>query len=49
MSTTSTATLAKHAVEWSVVLSIAMILAGIVGIIALRPQESPSRCLPVGC
>lgn len=34
MSATSTATLAKHAVEWSVVLSIAMILAGIVGIIA---------------
>jgi uncharacterized membrane protein HdeD (DUF308 family) len=34
MSATSTATLAKHAVEWSVVLSIAMILAGMVGIIA---------------
>ena len=34
MSATSTATLAKHAVEWSVVLSCAMILAGIVGIIA---------------
>ena len=32
MNTTSTATLAEHAVSWSVVLSIAMILAGIVAI-----------------
>jgi len=32
MNTTSTATLARGAVEWSVVLSIAMILAGIVAI-----------------
>ena len=34
MSVTSPAALAKDAVEWSIFLSIAMILAGIVGIIA---------------
>lgn len=34
MSATSTATMARRAVEWSVTLSIAMILAGIAGIIA---------------
>lgn len=34
MNATSTATIAKHTVEWSVSLSVVMILAGMVGIIA---------------